>query len=97
MSISPASSLILAWTLSIHKSQGQTIQCVKVDLGCVVQEGQSQVALSRAAAMGLQVLRSDSRKVGLSLLPSAFVHVHPWLTSILLTPIRVSAHPKVIE
>jgi ATP-dependent DNA helicase PIF1 len=56
--------LILAWALSIHKSQGQTIQRVKVDLGRVFEKGQSYVALSRAATMeGLQVLRFDPKKV----------------------------------
>src|SRR5712671_4132292 len=59
--------LILAWAISIHKSQGQTIQRVKVDLGRVFEKGQSYVALSRAAAMdGLQVLRFDPKKVPLS-------------------------------
>ena len=56
--------LILAWALSIHKSQGQTIQRVRVDLGRVFEKGQSYVALSRAATMeGLQVLRFDPKKV----------------------------------
>lgn len=56
--------LILAWAISIHKSQGQTIQRVKVDLGRVFEKGQSYVALSRAATMeGLQVLRFDPKKV----------------------------------
>lgn len=56
--------LILAWAMSIHKSQGQTIQRVKVDLGKVFEKGQSYVALSRAASMeGLQVLRFDPKNV----------------------------------
>ena len=59
--------LILAWAISIHKSQGQTIQRVKVDLGRVFEKGQSYVALSRAATMdGLQVLRFDPKKVPFS-------------------------------
>jgi ATP-dependent DNA helicase PIF1 len=56
--------LILAWALSIHKAQGQTLQRVKVDLGRVFEKGQAYVALSRATSQsGLQVSRFDPRKV----------------------------------
>ena len=56
--------LILAWALSIHKAQGQTIERIKVDLGKVFERGQAYVALSRATSQaGLQVLRFDPKKV----------------------------------
>jgi ATP-dependent DNA helicase PIF1 len=56
--------LILAWSLSIHKAQGQTLPRVKVDLRKVFEKGQAYVALSRATCQeGLQVLNFDKRKV----------------------------------
>ncbi|CDO75871.1 hypothetical protein BN946_scf184672.g4 [Trametes cinnabarina] len=67
--------LILAWALSIHKSQGQTLERVRVDLNKIFEKGQAYVALSRATSMeGLQVLHFDPAKV----------RVHPrvlqWMT-----------------
>lgn len=56
--------LMLAWALSIHKAQGQTLERVKVDLGKTFEKGQAYVALSRATCKeGLQILRFDPKKV----------------------------------
>lgn len=56
--------LILAWALSIHKAQGQTLEKVKVDLRRVFEKGQAYVALSRATTQeGLQVMGFNASKV----------------------------------
>lgn len=56
--------LTLAYALSIHKSQSQTISRLKVDLGRIFEKGQGYVALSRAESMErLQVLNFDPKKI----------------------------------
>jgi len=56
--------LILAWALSIHKAQGQTLERVKVNLTKAFERGQAYVALSRATSMeGLQVIGFNPAKV----------------------------------
>lgn len=56
--------LILAWALSIHKAQGQTLERVKVDLKKVFENGQAYVALSRATTQeGLQVRNFNVKAV----------------------------------
>ena len=61
--------LILAWALSIHKAQGQTLERVKVNLGKVFEKGQAYVAISRATSQsGLQVIGFEPSKVCFSVL-----------------------------
>ncbi|TIB69249.1 hypothetical protein E3Q18_00259 [Wallemia mellicola] len=56
--------LILAWSMSIHKSQGQTLERVKVDLSSIFERGQCYVAISRATSLeGLQILGFKPEKV----------------------------------
>lgn len=56
--------LIHAWALSVHKSQGQTLERVLVDLRRTFEKGQAYVALSRATRMDqLQVLNFSPDKV----------------------------------
>ncbi|KAG7898101.1 hypothetical protein KL935_004654 [Ogataea polymorpha] len=56
--------LILAWSLSIHKSQGQTLPLVQIDLRNIFERGQAYVALSRAThRRGLQVRNFNPSRI----------------------------------
>ncbi|RHZ35716.1 DEAD/DEAH box helicase [endosymbiont GvMRE of Glomus versiforme] len=56
--------LVLSWAITIHKSQGQSIERLKINLNRVFEKGQVYVALSRACSLKyLQVIGFNASKL----------------------------------
>lgn len=56
--------LVLAWALTIHKSQGMSLNRVDIDFTGMFAEGQAYVALSRARALkGMRIIGFDARLI----------------------------------
>lgn len=99
--------LILAWALSIHKAQGQTLERVKVDLRRVFENGQAYVALSRATTQeGLWVQNFNAKAVMAHPRVGEFYNslysvnkalMHPKVAAVEKEKEKVKAEKKVVE
>lgn len=90
--------LMLAWALSIHKSQGQTLTKVKVDLRRVFEKGQAYVAISRATSRkGLQVLNFNPLKVIYDVKVEQFYKGLMNVESAILKADELASHPAFIS
>ena len=57
--------LLLAWAITVHKSQGMSLPHLQVELSNAFAAGQSYVALSRATSLdGLCIQSMDTESVG---------------------------------
>ena len=67
--------LVLAWAITIHKTQGLQMDQLVVDLGCCFAKGQGYTALSRVSrASGLYILRFNKHSICAS--PEAVAYDH---------------------
>jgi ATP-dependent DNA helicase PIF1 len=66
--------LVLAWAITIHKSQGSTLECASIDLGQnIFADGQSYVGLSRVQSLdGLYLTAFHSARIKTNLRVTAF-------------------------
>jgi ATP-dependent DNA helicase PIF1 len=83
--------LCLAWALTIHKTQGATLEQIEVDIGSSVFEfGQTYVALSRVKTLeGLYLANFDPRKIRANPKVKRFYNSYPKMKE------SAEASPKV--
>lgn len=83
--------LKLAWSITIHKAQGLSLDCVETDIGdSLFENGQAYVALSRVRTLeGLSLVSFNPTKI----------KVHPdvitYYEQLLLLKNQTSSHPEV--
>lgn len=59
--------LLLSWSITIHKSQGMTLDRVKISLDRCRTHGQAYVALSRVRSLdGLEIIKFDPESISIS-------------------------------
>ena len=99
--------LILAWAISIHKSQGQTLQRVRVNLGKIFEKGQGQrfcmfgggFALIRGPAAYVALSRATSLQSlqVLNFSPARYARSNTRFRSLAHVVSRVMVHETVLN
>ncbi|KAI9238239.1 MAG: P-loop containing nucleoside triphosphate hydrolase protein [Podila humilis] len=89
----------LAWSLSIHKSQGQTLSKVRVDLGKVFEKGTKLVRDDSIATSTRDLIYSHfiSANIGQAYVALSRATSLEGLQVLNFDPRRVMVHPKVID
>ena len=89
--------LTLAWALTIHKSQGMTLDQVEVDASRIFVEGQAYVAISRCRTLaGLYLVGLRPDKIQASPLAKAFYEQHQgWLDEIVAQQAQATLEKRV--
>jgi ATP-dependent DNA helicase PIF1 len=85
--------LILAWALTIHKSQGATLDTAEIDVGSGIFEcGQTYVALSRVKSLnGLYLTSFDVRRIKIN------VKVKEYYDSLTLFQDQDQSQDQIVE